>query len=78
MKNKYNILIFGGYGLILLMFMYFACQLVPIHEGFINLMYGLASLSLWISIVYFIIAIWSKCASVFKDFLKSINGKGEE
>ena len=78
MKNKHNILIFGGYGSILLMFMFYACQLVPISAEFINLMYGLASLSLWISIVYFFMTIWNKCTSVCKDYLKGIKKKDEE
>ena len=78
MKNKHNILIFSGYGLILLMFMFYACQLVPIDEGIVNFVYGLASLSLWISVAYFFIAIWNKSASMFKVFLKGIKSKDEE
>ena len=78
MKNKQNMLIFGGYGLILLAFLNCGWQIVPMSEGFIKFVYMIATLSLWLSIGFFFWILWEKCAHLYKGFSNGIKNKDEE
>ena len=78
MNHKKNMLVFGGYGLILLAFLYFAWQIVPMGEGFVQIIYMIALTSVWISIGCFLIVLWRKCKTLYKDFSKELKNKDEE
>ena len=78
MNYKKDMLVFGGYGLILLAFMYFAWQIVPMGEGLIQIFYMIAMTSVWISVGCFIMVLWNKCRMLFKNFSTSIKKNDEE
>ena len=78
MNYKKNMLIFGGYGLILLAFMYFSWQIVPMGEGLVQVFYMFAMTSVWISIGCFIMVLWKKGKTLFKSFSAATKNKDEE
>ena len=73
MKNKQNMWIFGAYAAIL----YFCCN-YGFGGGLVSIFYLLASVSMLISIGYFVVILYKKCISLYDKLYLGINDKGEE